>query len=840
MSKTLIIAEKPSVARDIASAIGKVAKNGDFFENDQFVISSAVGHLVELFMPQDFDKKYGRWTLDTLPIIPEQFGLKPIEKTKSQFNLVKKLMARKDVDLVVNACDAGREGELIFTYLYELAGCTKPFKRLWMQSMTPQSIRDAFEALRAPEQMNALQQAARSRSEADWLVGINGTRAITKRLYGSKVKEIATVGRVQTPTLTMVLERELEIRNFKPTPYWKIVAKFGITAGTYEGTFQKEGWSASKAQNDFDKADTIWDEKTASEILARVQAISSWEVSEKVKRAEQMPPKLYDLTSLQRDANTRFGFSAASTLKVAQSLYEKHKALTYPRTDSRALPEDYVEVSRRTLTAVGGEFGAKAVANGWVHPTKRIFNNAGISDHFAIIPTGQTPGKLTEPEEKIYDMVLKRFIAVFYPAAQIDNTTRLTVSEGLTFKTEGKVLVEPGWMEVYGRESLGSEPLVGLTEPDQNRAALKSAESQGAETRPPARYTDATLLTAMETAGKKVDDEDLADAMKERGLGTPATRAAIIDHLINTTYIERQKRELVPTAKAETLYDFLKVLKAEALTRPDLTGEWEYRLRQMEEKKLSREDFMAGIVELTKSIVAAVKAYQEADEEATPTTVISPTDGKVMVEKARMYESQDGQYKVWKVISGHRLTQEELSELLAKGEIGPIDGFVSKFGRKFSAKLKLDENRQPRFDFGDNPNIGRQASMTPEELHKGEKVGVCPKCGADVYAYEGGWICEKAIGEKPKCGFRLNKVLLQQELPQAEVVKLLSGEETAPMSDFVSKKTGKKFTAILYIRKANGMLGWKFPPRPKKPKLPKGATKTEEKPTEKPSENEPF
>lgn len=829
MPKTLIIAEKPSVARDIAAALGKVAKKDDYFENDKYVITSAVGHLVELYMPQDYDKKFGRWTLQNLPVIPEKFGLKPIEKTAKQFNLVKKLLKRKDISNVINACDAGREGELIFTYLYELSESKIPYQRLWMQSMTPDAIREAFERLRSPEEMAPLAAAARSRSEADWLVGINGTRAITMRLYGARVKELATVGRVQTPTLSMVIERERAIRNFKPVPYWRITADFGVQAGQYTGTLQKENWKADTEKNPDDKVDRIWDEKEAKEILNRIEALAGtpWNVTESVKRAEMAAPRLYDLTTLQREANNRFGFPAGMTLKIAQSLYERHKVLTYPRTDSQALPEDYMPVVRKTLNSLEGDIAkfAKKAAD-WVKPNKRIFNNSQVSDHFAIIPTGEAPKGLSEQEEKIYDMVSRRFVAIFFPSAQIDNTTRLTSQEDkngkINFRTEGKVLVDPGWMAVHGRSELESEPLPAMQATDKATAKYKKSELHAEATKPPARYSEATLLGAMESAGKLVENEDMADAMKERGLGTPATRANIIDHIINTGYIVRERRELIPTAKAETLYDFLNVLGADALTRPDLTGEWEYRLHQMEQRKLSREEFMKGIAAQAQAIVESAKKFEESNETATATTIISPTDGQPVLENTRFYTTQDGKIKIWKVIGGRKLSVEEVGELITKGTVGPLEGFVSKFGKKFAAKIKLDEEMKPKYDFEGQPG---RAIVTLEELQKGTVLGPCPVCEAPVHEHANGYACENTCGEKPTCGFKLPKNLLTRDLVLAEATKLVNKQETAPIEGFLSKK-GKKFNAILYLKK-NGSLGWKFPPRPKKIKGEKKAKKEE-------------
>jgi len=388
--KSLIIAEKPSVAADLARALGKVPKQGDHFENDEYVVSSAVGHIVELEMPEDIDKKlYGFWRLETLPIIPKTFGLKPIEDSKERLTHLKKLLARKDVDLVVNACDAGREGELIFTYLYQFTKCKLPVKRAWMQTMTTEGLREAFANLRDGAQMVPLAEAARCRSESDWLIGINGTRAITKRMFGSRGGNVASVGRVQTPTLAIVVARELEIRNFVPRAFWRITATFQIANGTYEGVYQRPGFKKSDT-DEHDRVDRLWEKSAAEAVVAACQGRPSASVSEEKKSSSQSAPRLYDLTTLQREANNRFGISARRTLQIAQALYERHKMITYPRTDSRALPEDYIATVKETLANLHGSLAPhaqKVLEAGWVRPNKRIFNNAQVSDHFAIIPT---------------------------------------------------------------------------------------------------------------------------------------------------------------------------------------------------------------------------------------------------------------------------------------------------------------------------------------------------------------------------------------------------------------------------------------------------------------------
>ncbi|MGI8436717.1 MAG: DNA topoisomerase 3, partial [Chthoniobacterales bacterium] len=722
MSKSLIIAEKPSVAADIARVLGKIPKKGDYYENERYVVASAVGHVAELLMPEDIDKKkYGFWRLETLPIIPEKFELKPSESSKDKFATLKKLIARKDIDEVVNACDAGREGELIFTYLAQLAKNKHPVKRLWLQSMTPQAIRDGFQKLRNGAEMSGLADAARSRSESDWLIGINGTRAITKRMFGSRAGHVASVGRVQTPTLAIVYARELEIRNFQPRGYWRVTARFEIAKGEYEGVYQRPDFKRN--DDEHDRIDRMWDQEVAGKVLNACQGNPLASVSEEKKASSQISARLYDLTTLQREANGRFGFSAKRTLQIAQALYEKHKMLTYPRTDSRALPEDYLPVVKQTLGNLGGALethARKALAENYVRPNKRIFNNAQISDHFAIIPTASEAKSLDEAEAKIYDMVARRFIAVFFPAAEFDVTTRFSQISAHKFKTEGKVLTSAGWLAVYGKSTVDDDSgkaLPALSPADKNEAKTLEATLHTETTKPPPRYTEATLLSAMETAGKLVEDEEAAEAMKERGLGTPATRADTIDGLIHQKYMDRQQRELVPSAKAEQLIQFLEAVKATDITSPAMTGEWEHQLRLMEQGKFSREKFMAGIVEETKGIVERVKGFEEDDSVARETDIVSPTDGKPLRETLRGYKSQDGEFMLYKVIGGRKMEESEIRDLVEKGTIGPLDGFISaKTRNSFAATLKLVKDEKTAkwkaaYDFGEDADLGAVESF---------------------------------------------------------------------------------------------------------------------------------
>ncbi|MBL9214910.1 MAG: DNA topoisomerase III [Opitutaceae bacterium] len=831
--KCLIIAEKPSVAADLARALGKLPKKGDHYENDEYVISSAVGHLVGLQMPEDIDKKkYGFWRLETLPIIPEKFELMPLPESKDRYEQLKKLLARKDVTRVINACDAGREGELIFTYIYQLTKCKKPFQRLWMSSMTNEGIREAFNHLRTAEQMQGLADAARCRSEADWLIGINGTRALTKRMFGSRAGNVASVGRVQTPTLAIVFNRELEIRNFVPRGYWRITAEFGISKGNYEGVYQRPDFK--KSDDEHDRIDRIWQQAQAEAIVAACQGQPWAEVSEERKASTQAAPRLYDLTTLQREANGRFGFPAKRTLQIAQALYERHKMITYPRTDSRALPEDYMPLVRQTLANLSGDLrahAARVLEAGWVQPNKRIFNNAQVSDHFAIIPTQHEAKNLDEAEAKLFDMIARRFVAAFHPAAEFDITTRQSVVAGHSFKTEGKVLTSPGWLAVYGKTTVDddapdSKALPALTPEDRARARTREARLHAETTRPPPRYTEATLLSAMEGAGRLVDDEELAEAMKERGLGTPATRADTIEGLVNQKYLDRNQRELVPTAKAEQLLQFLTAVKADDLTSPAMTGEWEFHLREMEHGKFSREKFMAEIVKETKGIVERVKGFEEDDSVARVTDILSPTDGRPLRETLRGYKSQDGELMVYKIIGGRRMEEAEIRELVEKRQVGPLDGFISnKTRNRFSAVLKLvlaEEEKKDgpvkkwktEFDFGDKTDLG---ALTP--------FWTDPASGAQLCENGSSYVLRERDGEGWKQTFRLGRIMCQKAIPQEQAIKMVAEGKTDLIQGFISKK-GRPFDA--FLKREGPRMAWEFPPR--KPKLDKDGKPIERKP----------
>ena len=853
--KTLVIAEKPSVAQDIVRALtptaGKFDKHDEYFEGEAWIVTSAVGHLVEIQAPEEFDVKRGKWSFANLPVIPPYFDLKPIDKTKGRLNAIVKLAKRKDVGAVVNACDAGREGELIFRLIQQYAKTKHPIKRLWLQSMTPAAIREGFAKLRSDAQMLPLADAARCRSEADWLVGINGTRAMTAFNSRDGGFFLTTVGRVQTPTLSVVVEREEKIRKFVSRDYWEVHASFAAQAGEYSGKWFNPQWRPapgdSEEKDKEQRADRLWSEREA---LAVVQAVRGKPatVTEESKPTTQAAGSLFDLTSLQREANSKFGFSAKTTLALAQSLYERHKALTYPRTDSRHLPEDYVPVVKQTFEMLADSgmrhlapHALTALNNHYLKPTKRVFDNSKVSDHFAIIPTTQAPSGLSDAEQKLYDLVVRRFLSVFFPSAEYLVTTRISQVEQHHFKTEGKVLVKPGWLAIYGKEAAGEvaeakegdkgQPLVAVQAGEKVRT--DSAEARGLKTRPPARYTEATLLGAMEGAGKTIEDDELREAMQEKGLGTPATRAATIEGLINEKYMLREGRELIPTAKAFQLMTLLRGLGAEELSRADLTGEWEHKLALMEKGQLSRAQFMGEINAMTEKLVAKAKGYDKDTIPGDYATLQAkcPNCGGVMRENYRRYtctgstgETDGCGFSFGKTPAGRTFEVAEVEQFMRDRKIGPLEGFRSKAGWPFTAEmtLKWDEdskNYKLEFDFGneDAADIGEIVSF-----EGGQSLGPCPKCGAPVNEHGKNYVCEKSVPTAaqptPSCDFKTGQVILQQPVERAQMHKLLSTGKTDLLDKFVSTRTRRAFKAMLAWDAEAGKVNFefapsKFPPR---------------------------
>ena len=839
--KLLVVAEKPSVAADIARALGGFSRQKDFFESDDYVVSSAVGHLLELAVPPGVEVVRGKWRLENLPVIPERFDLVPIRANENRLRVLEKLFRRPDIVGVVNACDAGREGELIFQNLMtHLSGKTRKsrtqsvdegklsgnnVRRLWLQSMTPAAIRDGFEKMRSSREMIPLKNAAESREKADWLVGVNTTRAVTALESSNAPFNLMTAGRVQTPTLAILEERDNEIAAFIPEDFWEVRAQFQVASGEYEGR-----WINPKGGRDGKRPERIFDPELPDKIVAAVSG-QSGEVSETKKPKSEGPPFLFDLTSLQREANGRFGMSARGTLAVAQRLYEHYKLITYPRTDSKFLPEDYPATVQKTLHAIASNLkGApesaaadKILKNKWVQPgNRRVFNNAKVSDHFAIVPTGEPERPaLKDNERKVYRLIARRFLAAFFPPAKFEMTERRTTVAGNVFETKGRILIDAGW-----REAAQSMPEDANITPVQSgeQAKVQSAESEKKQTTPPARYNEATLLSAMEGAGKLVDDEELREAMRERGLGTPATRASVIEKLIRERYIVRDGRDLITMPKAHSLLRLLRALKIGALTLPEMTGEWESKLRKIERGGFNHEEFMEDIRKMTKDIVAAASACGDVENlEGDYATLRAPCPkcGGEVRESHRKFACGNCDFSIWKTVAGREFSTDEAEGLLSGEAVGPLDGFRSKKGREFSAKVKLEETddggRRVAFDFGDGAGGGNGpgGGSGPEDLSGRDSVGKCPKCGGEVREGDARFICERSAGEGSACDFSFSRRILQRAISPDEMRALLESGRTANLQGFVSKKTGRPFSAHLTmdLKDDPGKLGFEFAPR---------------------------
>ena len=834
MAKKLIIAEKPSVANDIARTLGGFTRHGDYYESGDYVLSSAIGHLLELVPPEGVEVKRGKWSFTNLPVIPPHFDLRPIERTEERLKLLVKLLRRKDVTGIINACDAGREGELIFRYIVRHAESKKPIERLWLQSMTQTSIKEGFEQLRKDRELLPLADAALCRSESDWLVGINGTRAMTA--FNSKEGGFykTTVGRVQTPTLAILVEREERIRDFKSRDYWEIHGTFAAAAGDYAGRWFDEKFQKPKDDGEA-RAERLWNKERADTIREKCHGKPGI-ATEEAKPASQLSPMLYDLTSLQREANGRFGFSARTTLSLAQALYEKHKALTYPRTDSRALPEDYLGTVKKTLDTFATQkalgyapHAARILKQGWVKPNKRIFDNKKISDHFAIIPTMQPPRHLSEAEGKLYDMVVKRFLAVFFPAAEYLVTTRITRVEDEAFKTEGRVMTEAGWLQVYGKDAETSESASLVAIKNGEKVRTKEVDVRASQTRPPARFTEATLLSAMEGAGKLIEDEELREAMSEKGLGTPATRAQIIEGLIFEDYVHRIGRDLHPTPKASSLLFALRHFGVTELCSPELTGNWEFRLKQMEHGDLPRSAFMDHIVDLTSEMVSRIKRGDIPDTAFLTLNTPCPKCGSKVNETYRKFKCQKCDFSIWKVVSSREFAPEEIETLITQRTVGPLTGFRSRAGKPFAAVVRLTPEFRAEFDFGRPPDGEGAAKVDFTGL---TPLGPCPKCGSGVFEQPMAYVCENSVNADRSCDFRSGRVILQRPIEREEIQKLLATGRTDLLHRFISRK-GRPFSAFL-VRGADGKVGFEFAPRAakagsaavKKDMAPEAAPKT--------------
>ncbi|MDO5473008.1 MAG: DNA topoisomerase 3 [Akkermansia sp.] len=838
MSKTLIIAEKPSVAADLARVLGKQTgkfkkddSNGSYV-NEQLIITSAVGHLVEQKKPQTEDGKSLPWKMDYLPVMPRSMELEPIAKSADRLKKVLKLARSKEVTALVNACDAGREGELIFRNIIRYGKIRKPLSRLWMQSMTDDAILEAWATLKSDASMTNLADAAVCRSESDWLVGLNSTRALTVLQSAAGGFNITPTGRVQTPTLALLASRQKEILSFVPESYHEVKATFSASSGSYEGRWFDPEWKKDETAPQRTR-ERLWDAATAAAIAARCEGRSA-EVKE-VKKPVSMPaPLLFDLTSLQKEASNRFGFSASRTLQIAQECYEKHKVLTYPRTDSKFLPDDYLKTVSRTISAIGehlpdmAPFTADILTNNRVRPSKRVFDSSKVSDHFAIIPTGKFVN-LSGDAARIFNLVVQRFLGVFLPNAEYEDTDRTSIvsSPGAKdhFYTHGRVQLKAGWKALY--QNSGSRKKDELC-PLQNGESVKTVKTAAVEdrTKAPAAYTEATLLTAMETAGKLVEDEELAYAMKERGLGTPATRAAIIEGLLTQEYIARDGKELVATRRGMDLIDLLCKIGLSTLSSPELTGEWEYRLKLMESGKLGREAFMKDIRTYTTDIVEAVRDYMSNSKNPDLNISCPACGNSSLSSRVDAVSCSACKFRLRRMHAGLGLTDELMTELISKRELPVMEGFRSKFGKPFKAGLRLLEPEKKggtwkaEFYFDDEKSTSESPAATTSTLGK---VTVMDQGELEVQENDKQWSVPDFKQSGSKTGFTMSRTILGKEIDIEQLYKVLATGKSDLITGFVSQRTNRPFDAYLVLDARKGTVGFEFPPREPRKKDTKAA-----------------
>ena len=860
MAKALVITEKPSVARDIADALGGFTEHEGYWESDELLVTFAVGHLLELLEPEEIDEKFKRWTLDVLPILPERFELKKKKGQSDRIRTIQKLAERADVDRVINACDAGREGELIFREVVQYLGVEKPVWRLWLQSMTTEAIREGFARLVPGSELEGLGRAAECRAYSDWLIGMNATRALTKRLKSRKERTAWSAGRVQTPTLALLVEREFEVLAHVPRAFWRVTGAFEHEGVPYEGSWFDPGFQAGG--DDEARDDRIFDEARAQAIVAAANGRPG-AARESRKPSRESAPPLFDLTSLQREANRRFSWSARRTLGAAQRCYEAHKLLTYPRTDSRCLPADYratvdgVLRSYAGAKGLAGEFApfARHLLEAGLENDGRIFDDAGVSDHFAIVPTGSLPrGDLKGDDRRLYDLVMRRFLGAFYPPAQWERVERVSEVSGESFRTRARALTEVGWRAVLAGSGDEEEaevlpPLVaGRTEAEGVDVRAREVAASAEETRPPPRISEARLLSLMENAGQSIDDEDLAAVLHEKGLGTPATRADIIENLIAKGYAVRVGKALRPTVKGIRLIDTLRRVHIDRLASAQLTGEIEQHLTQVEHGERTADDFMSEMADYAREIVERARTFEYdelyADE---PPLGPCPRCGRPVRESAWFYRcepvpgktgDEDCPMRFWKDTSGRYLDRRAVEALLKDGRTPVLDGFTARNGRTYRGTLEVDTDEWRLRVHAESWN-DEATSETPEYEVDTRPLGRCP-FGEDCEIIETPthFICPRRLkeeelvaafraarrvarekGEPPpekpekpeNCGFVLPRTVCKREITRDEALVYLQAGKTELLTDFTSR-FGRPFSAQLVL-KETGRHGFEFPPR---------------------------
>jgi len=844
MGKRLIIAEKPSVALDIANAMGpyESAKGGEWYETDAFVITYAVGHLLELVAPEVYNEKWKNWSLKQLPMVPAAFKYAPRDKkAATRLKVIKKLAKRKDVVGIVNGCDAGREGEHIFRTIVTEVGSDLPMQRLWLSSMTSKAIIKGFSELRESAEYDTLAAAAASRSEADWLIGMNATRALTRRLKSFSYDGAWSAGRVQTPTLAMCVQREIVILRHQPRTYWEIAAEFQAADHAYEAMYRAD----SNAEAESEHATRVFDKARVDTVMAGLAKASGALATETRTRRQERPPLPYDLTSLQRATS----MTAKRTQDIAQVLYERHKLLSYPRTDSRHLPEDQRANLETTLQMIGtmptlGHVVAKVLQDG-PQNLGRVYDDKHVTDHHAIVPVAvPTAGQLNETEQRVYELVTRQFVAALMHPAQWEHVVRSTTvdSDGEhVFRSNGKRLVEPGWQLAMGKEAGHGSSLATLTPATDAVVQLATHEARESETKPPGRLNDASLLRKMETCGKEIEDADLSAAMGTRGLGTPATRADTIERLIRRGYLARDGRALRATAKAIRLVDVLHRAGALRLTSAELTGDMEHKLAQVEAGTLGRADYMTLVAENTTQLTELLIQF-DFDTLYGPEKPVGQLGGDTKLpvwETAWGYTSEGAEpFFIWKDVQGHVLLPDEMTRMLTadEGRIGPVTLFPSRGSSRggYQANLRLRRRTDEEYAAQVAKKPARDPSWWIVEVESldgtrrqaaidEEKIGsfIVTPGGVEIIETTARWAdADHLAGQRPKA--LLPKLVCERPITPQEAEQYFMEGKTELLSAFISRR-GKPFRARL-ILKANGRHGFEFEPRkPRVPKAPKDA-----------------
>ncbi|MDA0842513.1 MAG: DNA topoisomerase [archaeon] len=812
----VIIAEKPSVAQDIASVLGVSKKTDHYYDSPDLKITWASGHLLGLKMLDDYDPKFKDWqkSVEDLPYIPKQFQFQPEKRTKKQLDAILKLIKEDGVQEIVNACDAAREGELIFRRIIEFANLSKKISRMWIQSMTPKAISQAFESRKDGSEYQSLSDAAYARSEADWIIGMNGTRIANKHLPRRKGQKVATsLGRVQTATLAMIVDHELEVLSHIPEPYWQLHATFAHKGGSWTGK-----WSRSTPTPAEQKQDRIYEPSEKQTLESILQNNSSVSVDEITRTKNERPPLNLDLTNLQKKTNSLWSWTSTRTSKVAQDLYDSFKLITYPRTDSQYLPEDMKDTIVETIQSLSQQnnykqYSKNLISTGLVNQ-ERNFNSSKVSDHFAIIPTGEAPkAKLSGDHLKLYDFIVRNFLASWYAESEWSVVKRIATIENEVFSKEVEILTTPGWREVIPKNNTTPDDWFNLNNlPEQ--ATVSSFEFSEETTKPKPRLKEAGVLSLMQNAGKILDDDEFVEAMKDKGLGTPATRNETIDKLVEKTYIRRSKSSTISaTAHGIQLIDILRRIPIEWITSAELTGEMEASLISVQRGKLPKSDYMGRIIEQTGELVSKIRNHDRStlyqSEDSVGSCLLC---GQSIIETTMSYQCEANigkgkgcEFVIWKDSSGRWYDKTTVKRLLHDRQISNLHGFFNFSGEQYEMDVKLEHN-------------GRVSALnSTTELVSNEDIEIasCRMCSnGTIRKSSTSYQCDNK-----DCKFRgMQKIMCHREISTDEAKVLFQTGKSELFDDFISKKN-TQFSAYLII-KGNG-IRYEFPLRTKNDELPK-------------------